>query len=153
VVQRHQAEQIAHHDKSAGLRSFEVGERVFVKEGRGRGPKWREGWVVKIRGTHSYMVNVGGRVRCCHVDHLEKARRENIESENLGQQPEKSMVWPVPVTSAAMQQPREDQEHLEPTSTNTADDAVPSPVESSSYQPLRRSTRTVTRPKRYIEEC
>ena len=69
-VERKQEDQKARHDKKAKVRTFHVGNHVFVKN-FGAGSKWLRGKIVNMSGPVSFLVELeDGRSRRCHQDHL-----------------------------------------------------------------------------------
>ena len=69
-VQHKQECQKEGHDKRAKVRSFKVGDSVYVKN-HGRGDKWLFGTIVESYGPLSYQVELPDqRVVRCHQDHI-----------------------------------------------------------------------------------
>ena len=69
-VRQSQARQKETHDERARLRTFEVGDKVVVKN-FGSGPNWLCGTIAMKCGPLTYLVNVtDGRVWKRHVDHI-----------------------------------------------------------------------------------
>ena len=108
TVEKSQAVQKYHHDNSKPLMSFTLDERVFVKDGRGGDPKWMEGRIVSVKGTHTYLVRVNGRVRYCHVEHLQNANRNEERLQTANQSPcyngtsQPQPTVAMPIRSAAL---------------------------------------------------
>lgn len=57
---------------TVSARHFDVKENVLVKSTRDKEIKWFPGTVIKIISENTYLVNVNGRVRFVHADHLRK---------------------------------------------------------------------------------
>ena len=68
-VENKQADQCRQHDKTARLRSLDVGESVLVRNFRD-GPRWVRGRVCSKDGPASYQVEVGEQVWKRHIDQL-----------------------------------------------------------------------------------
>ncbi|XP_054257498.1 uncharacterized protein K02A2.6-like [Macrosteles quadrilineatus] len=62
-------------------RSFEVGEKVFVKTVRQEKIDWVPGKVLEVKCSVIYLVSVLGKVRRCHADYLRS--RVNMEEEGI----------------------------------------------------------------------
>ena len=72
-VESKQSSQRRHFRGSRRQRSFHVGNKVRVLAPSHREGKWELGEVVTVCGTRRYLVDVGGRVRSVHVDHMLQA--------------------------------------------------------------------------------
>ena len=60
------------HDQNARGRSFEVGDRVFVRNYH-QGEKWLSGCIKKRTGPVSFLIKLtDGRYRRCHQDQLHR---------------------------------------------------------------------------------
>lgn len=69
-VAEQQNRQKVYHDRSATLRTFQIGDRVLVRDFRDYNGKWAVGSIVRCTGPCSYKVQVGSLVWKRHVDHL-----------------------------------------------------------------------------------
>lgn len=69
-----------HRDKP---RSFQVGDKVFVKTVRQEKINWHPGTVIKVLGQVTYLVKVENRVRFVHADHLCINTAQQEEDENV----------------------------------------------------------------------
>ncbi len=79
-VQHRQERQKEGHDKRAKVRSFEVGEQVYVKN-HSRGSKWLPGTIIERRGPLSYRVELlDKRTVRCHQDHVRLRARSKEQS-------------------------------------------------------------------------
>ena len=69
TVQSQQSKQAQQHDSTKPLRTFKIGDRVYVKDFSTTPITWIPGKVVKVTGPLSYQVELlSGRVVCRHVD-------------------------------------------------------------------------------------
>ena len=69
-VEKRQQDQKRRHDQKAKLRTFRVGDYVFVKN-FGAGSRWLPGEIVEMSGPVSFHIELeDGRRRRCHQDHL-----------------------------------------------------------------------------------
>ena len=68
-VEKHQLQQKHTHDSLRPLRTFTIEAPVWVRNQRGL-KQWVPGKIVRQKGPVTYLVQVGGKVRFCHVDHL-----------------------------------------------------------------------------------
>ena len=69
-VEAKQEKQCFDKGTSGKLRTFNVGDRVRVRNIRGGKTKWIIGTVVKVRGPLTYIIRIGDSRRFVHVDHL-----------------------------------------------------------------------------------
>ena len=70
-VQAQQIKQKLGHDNSKPLRSFELGDAVFVENFSNPPPKWIPGKITKVTGPLSYQVELQcGTVVRRHVDNI-----------------------------------------------------------------------------------
>lgn len=96
-VQRRQECQKEGHDKRAKVRSFEVGENVYVLN-HNRGSKWLPGTIVERRGPLSYCVELlDKRIVRCHQDHI-RPRTESKDRRTESDVVEDGL-WDVPTTA------------------------------------------------------
>ena len=152
TVEKSQAVQKYHHDNSKPLMSFTLGERVFVKDGRGGDPKWMEGRIVSVKGTHTYLVRVNGRIRYCHVEHLQKANQNEEHLQTANQSPCLDGTR-LPQPAAALPiRPATQTTSAVPNTENTMVDYAISPSPRVESLPLRQSSRTTHEPKRFSDQ-
>ena len=71
TIEKHQQQQKQFHDQKRHLVTFSKDESVLVRNQRGR-KQWLPGRIVRQKGPVTYLVQVGSRIRFCHVDHLLK---------------------------------------------------------------------------------
>ena len=70
TVEHHQQRQKAAHDGKTPLVAFMEGEKVLVRNHRGR-TKWLSGVIVRRKSPVTYLVRTAkNSVRYCHSDHL-----------------------------------------------------------------------------------
>ena len=125
-VQKKQAEQAASHNNSKPLRSFKVGDLVYTKDFSSTPLIWIPGTVVKVTGPLSYHIELDdGRVVRRHVDAV-RARCDSAD--------------PSPLNDSPLPQ---DDLYL-PTRVSPPTPAILPPV-----PPVRRSTRSRSRPNYY----
>ena len=79
-------------------RSFEIGDKVFVRDFRGPGVRWMAGEVTRITGPLSYHVKVATGVLRRHVDNI---RQRFSEDDTLALEPTPDLAVPWPDNSAA----------------------------------------------------
>ncbi|EYC19105.1 hypothetical protein Y032_0025g1176 [Ancylostoma ceylanicum] len=60
------------YDRKSRLRSFEVGQQVYLRNYSNRGEKWVPGIVTQVTGSNTYKVNFGYGTRLAHADQLKK---------------------------------------------------------------------------------
>ena len=99
TVEAKQAKQVEDHDKKGvKMREFQVGEVVMVKNFRGKGnEKWVPGRILERSGLFSYTVQVGGRSKVVHVEHLRStAQNLNTESDKVTGEKELTEVIVLP---------------------------------------------------------
>ncbi len=111
---------------------FIAGEAVMVRNERGT-TKWLPGVIQRQKGLYTYLVQVGGRVRFCHADHLIKRRLPAQQADDQAQiQQDLRQAASIPsVRPAGPQQPISTTSQLPETS---------------------RRARQITRPRRWLEE-
>ena len=73
-----QEKQCESHDKGTCMREFMKGDCVSVRNVRGGEEKWLPGVIVARKGTLSYLVRCGGKLRYVHVDHLRVGIYEEV---------------------------------------------------------------------------
>ena len=94
-VESQQAAQVKHHNKHSRVRSFKIGDPVFVRNYHS-GDKWMAGEIQEKSGPVSFCVKLqDGRIRRCHVDQV------RYRSVRVPLVPEvaDSPIVPVPVAS------------------------------------------------------
>ena len=135
TVEHHQQRQKAAHDKKTPLVTFMEGEKVLVRNQRGR-TKWLTGVIIRRKSPVTYLVRMAkNSVRYCHSDHLLHAAGSTEGDDEL-QQPD-SLYAPETVVA-------------NDESMNEDVEVVSQPASVS--VPLRRSSRNTQPPKRLIEE-
>nr|XP_054759939.1 uncharacterized protein K02A2.6-like [Lytechinus pictus] len=72
-VENKQSSQKRYFKGSRRYRSFDVGENVRILAPPHKEGKWELGEVVTVCGSRRYLVDISGRVRSVHVDHMLKA--------------------------------------------------------------------------------
>ena len=73
-VSKQQDRQRLNHDtKGTKLRELSMGDKVMVKNFRGRKLKHLVGVIVERKGPLKYIVRIGTSTRYCHIDHLLRA--------------------------------------------------------------------------------
>ena len=73
--------QMQSHKNSSRLRSFEVDDKVYVRDFRGK-EKWAPGIIKKVLGSLVYEVSVGDMTRKRHIDQL-KCRYQTNENNGI----------------------------------------------------------------------
>ena len=85
TVEHHQRSQKAAHDGKKPLVTFMEGEKVLVRNQRGR-TKWLTGVILRRKSPVTYLVRVAKQsVRYCHADHLLRAAGCIQDDEELQQ--------------------------------------------------------------------
>ena len=124
----------------------------FVKGGREGDPKWMEGRIVSVKGTHTYLVRVNGRIRYCHVEHLQKANQNEEHLQTANQSPCLDGTR-LPQPAAALPiRPATQTTSAVPNTENTMVDYAISPSPRVESLPLRQSSRTTHEPKRFSDQ-
>ena len=78
-VENKQLKQKRNYDKCARQRTFQEGEKDYVKNFRSFGPRWLPEKINKSTGPVSVQVEVtGGQVVCCHYDQIRPCRTEEL---------------------------------------------------------------------------
>ncbi len=68
-MENQQSKQAQQHDSTKPLRSFQLDDRVYVKDFTVSPPKWIAGKIVKVTGPLSYQVElISGNIVRRHVD-------------------------------------------------------------------------------------
>ena len=148
-VEQKQHQQKVRHDTNTRVRTFGVGNTVFVKN-FGPGRKWLPGKVTKVTGPVSYQVKLtDGRHRRCHVDQL----RIRILAPNSV--PE--VFEPKPVEDLGIPYP-EPEEPTEEPQTSVSQPNLNSPVPNIPPEPASESatgdsTTTTTPPVTTQPQC
>ncbi len=71
TIEHQQRQQKKSHDSpNAKRREFNTGDRVQVKEFNSKNVKWNDGIIENRLGSLTYQVNVQGKTKKIHVDHL-----------------------------------------------------------------------------------
>ena len=106
-----------------------------------------EGRIVSVKGAHTYLVRIHGRLRCCHIEHLQKANQNEEHLQTANRSPRRDGTGQPQPTAAMPIRPAAQTTSAVP---NTDYDVSPSPrVESL---PLRQSSRTTREPKRFSDQ-
>ncbi len=112
-VEDRQAKQKEYHDKRARSRTFQVDDKVFVKNALGK-PRWIAGTVAAVTGPVSYHVKLNdGRMRRCHQDQLRNRETESESSDTFESEP-MDLTIPLPVLE-------ESDEEQPPSSSSTVE--------------------------------
>ncbi|GFO23693.1 Pol polyprotein [Plakobranchus ocellatus] len=82
-----QEKQVDEQVKGKGLRSFQPGDRVNVRNYRPGFPKWSIGTVMQRLGPVSYSVQLGDTIRRCHINQMQSAPSNATEITDDNQQP------------------------------------------------------------------
>lgn len=77
-VENRQHKQVAARQGSSTVRSFQVGDNVFIRDFRGPGVKWLPGEIARVTGPLSYQVTVDAGLVRRHVDHVRLRHSEGI---------------------------------------------------------------------------
>ena len=62
MIEEHQLRQKRDHDRQAKLRTFELGDKVYVRNFRSKGPRWVSGGDQGTKGTSIIYGFGGGKV-------------------------------------------------------------------------------------------
>ena len=90
-VENKQLQQKRNYDKCARQRTFQEGEKVYVKNFRSVGQKWLPGKIIKCTGPVSIQMKLtGGQVVRRHYDQIRPCRTEELVEE----QPTQELVSP-----------------------------------------------------------
>lgn len=145
-----------------GIREFQAGDLVWVRNVVGR-KKWSPGQVVRREGVLKYYVDVDGRQRLVHVDHLAKRvqDKDTVECVDSQVNPDQGVMVPVndsvpsdvtnmpivpnPVPNQAIVPNQLPNQVIVP-------NRVHDEIEVQEPEP-RRSTRDTKAPQRLIEHC
>ena len=146
-VEKRQQDQKRRHDQKAKLRTFRVGDYVFVKN-FGAGSRWLPGEIVEMSGPVSFHVELeDGRRRRCHQDRL---RHRVVEDGGPGMSQlssEDSFPMPSPSipqeTSSDTQAPQDNGPQVPQQSNRSAN-----PAPQSSPQSAAAETATHRYPRR-----
>ena len=131
-VQHRQECQKEGHDKRAKVRSFEVGDSVYVKN-HGRGDRWLSGTVVEQRGPLSYRIGLPDRrVVRCHQDHVRP--RTGSSGQSTSSDDSEDVLLEVPTSTPAVSQ----EDSSNPDTANPDTDSEP-PELQSRYPPRIRN--------------
>ena len=127
-------------------------KECLLKMGNGGDPKWMEGRIVSVKGAHTYLVRVNGRIRYCHVEHLQNANRNEERLQTANQSPcyngtsQPQPTVAMPIRSAALTN------FAVPNTENTMVDYAIAPSPRVESLPLKQSSRTTHAPKRFSDQ-
>jgi len=141
-VHKKQMDQKVNHDQHAKLRTFQVGDMVYVKN-FARGPVWVSGHITCQNGPVSYSVELqDGRIWKRHVDHL----RKRWQNDPIVP-PDDSQDWDITVVPSR----GEGNPVIDPIDNGQPDQMETGQSQSgqSSGQIVRRSQRSKKIPKRF----
>lgn len=136
-VEKKQSKQAEHHDTAKPLRTFKVGDFVYVKDFSSPKNSWIPGTVTKVTGPLSYHVKVqSGNVVRRHVDAVRK----------------RDVLRQLPQPQEADTYPSADDIYLPDSTAPRPPDppaAPPPPPPAGIPPPARHSTRNCPPPNRY----
>ncbi|XP_054259349.1 uncharacterized protein K02A2.6-like [Macrosteles quadrilineatus] len=168
IDKKREAQKEAADNHRGSFRSFVEGERVLVKSVRQEIISWIPGRILERKSPSTYVVSVlGGKIRFCHADHLRSSKLTEEEEVTVNrpvvQSPIKS---PEHKSTVGIQTPPERSPRVMETrntsprqqrsvglpkspATHTTDEHPEvQPSQQCSPPSLRRSQRTVQKPKR-----
>ncbi|XP_054260279.1 uncharacterized protein K02A2.6-like [Macrosteles quadrilineatus] len=168
IDKKREAQKEAADNHRGSFRSFVEGERVLVKSVRQEIISWIPGRILERKSPSTYVVSVlGGKIRFCHADHLRSSKLTEEEEVTVNrpvvQSPIKS---PENKSAVGIQTPPERSPRVMETrntsprqqrsvglpkspATHTTDEHPEvQPSQQCSQPSLRRSQRTVQKPKR-----
>ena len=100
---------------------------------------------MSMKGAHTYLVRINGRIRYCHVEHLQKANQNEERLQTASQsQPRPTAAMPI--------RPAAQTTSAVPSTENTMADYDVSPSPRVESLPLRQSSRTTREPKRFSDQ-
>ena len=162
-VQAQQIKQKLGHDNSKPLRSFELGDAVFVENFSNPPPKWIPGKITKVTGPLSYQVELQcGTVVRRHVDNIhcrsilnspdpdhDQSETENtadsVDPLSLPDFPDSSGGTPPQRDPTSLQDPIPECEDPPPQSWELPHPSPP-PSNPNPTSTVRRSSRQKTKP-------
>lgn len=78
TVEKNQEKMKTNYDKNRNTRYFRVGQEVLVRSVRQEEIKWMPGTIKKVVSPMTYLVNVCGKTRFCHADHIKEGNWEEL---------------------------------------------------------------------------
>ncbi|XP_054259689.1 uncharacterized protein K02A2.6-like [Macrosteles quadrilineatus] len=168
IDKKREAQKEAADNHRGSFRSFVEGERVLVKSVRQEIISWIPGRILERKSPSTYVVSVlGGKIRFCHADHLRSSKLTEEEEVTVNrpvvQSPIKS---PENKSAVGIQTPPERSPRVmetrntsprqqrsvglpkSPATHTTEEHPEVQPSQQCSPPSLRRSQRTVQKPKR-----
>ena len=140
-------DKLFHSDKICQLKSFSVGEKVYVKNHKGSFPKWFSAVIVECKGSKSYIVQFNNKTRLFHVDDI---RKQNYNHFNHNDSMDDSQFGELcidqPCDSNGNDLP---QENISTTHSHVKTDQGDENLENVL---IRKSGRLIKKPSRLIEE-
>jgi len=114
-------------------RLFIYGEKVLVKSVRNETENLWPGTIVKVISDVTYLVNVKGKIRFVHADHLKHTVVEDTEADIAIRQPPIVLPQQQPLVN---RQPESQDSQVSPSSPK--DNSKPSPSRANIYSPNER---------------
>lgn len=124
---------------------------------------WENGIIKQKLSNFVYIVNVRGRIKRCHIDQMRKYKeKESVHSnqQNNFKVPSPSKMFPTPrgkhpvvaplpvPVEHTTPEPKTHQNSKAPTPPNVWSPTFHPPNQKYPEQPVRRSNRTITKPKK-----
>ncbi|GFO04108.1 Pol polyprotein [Plakobranchus ocellatus] len=100
-----QEKQVDEQVKGKGLRSFQPGDRVNVRNYRPGFPKWSIGTVMQRLGPVSYSVQLGDTIRHCHINQMQSAPSNATKITDDNQQPVDNALMPLDLPAPVEETP------------------------------------------------
>ncbi|GFO46138.1 polyprotein [Plakobranchus ocellatus] len=100
-----QEKQVDEQVKGKGLRLFQPGDRVNVRNYRPGFPKWSIGTVMQRLGPVSYSVQLGDTIRHCRINQMQSAPSNATEITDDNQQPVDNALMPLDLPAPVEETP------------------------------------------------